>query len=32
MANQATTTDLLSFRDFLGIQTASDVPNEKTVW
>ena len=24
--------DRLSFRDFLGIQTASDVPDEKTVW
>lgn len=22
----------MSFRDFLGIQTASDVPDEKTVW
>lgn len=24
--------DRLSFRDFLGIQTADDVPDEKTVW
>ena len=24
--------DRLSFRDFLGIQTASDVPDEKTIW
>lgn len=24
--------DRLSFRDFLGIQTATDVPDEKTIW